>query len=53
MCGGNFFESLDRARILRRVTWARADVREAERLENLADRALVIGDPEALSDDAL
>ena len=32
---------------------AGADVREAEPLEKLADRALVIGDAEALEDDAL
>ena len=28
-------------------------MREAERLEELADRALVVGDPEALDDDTL
>src|SRR4051794_9452552 len=50
---GSFFERLDRPLILRRVTRPGADVREAERLQELADRALVIGDPEALKDDAL
>ncbi len=35
------------------MTRAGADVREAERPEDLADRALVVGDPEALDDDAL
>ena len=48
-----FFKSLDRAGILRRMARAGADVGEAEPLEELADRALVIGDPEALEDDAL
>jgi hypothetical protein len=50
---GKFFKSLDRARVLHRVTRAGADVGEAEPLEELADRALVIGDREALQDDAL
>jgi hypothetical protein len=50
---GTFFERLDRARILRRVTRTGADVREAESLEELAHRALVVGDAEALQDDAL
>ena len=48
-----FFKSLDRAGILRRMARAGADVGEAEPLEELADRALVIGDPEALEDHAL
>ena len=48
-----FFKRLDRALILRRVPRAGADVREAERLKQLADRALVVGDPEALQDEAL
>ena len=50
---GKVFERLDRASVLRRVTRASADVREAKRLEELADRALVVGDAEALADDAL
>src|SRR3954447_20544503 len=48
-----FFERLDRAPVLSRVTRTATDVREAQRLEELADRALVVGDPEALHDDAL
>src|SRR3954468_23995896 len=47
------FERLDRALILHRVTRARADMREAERLQELADRALVVVDAEALADDPL
>ena len=35
------------------MTRAGADVGEAERLQELADRALVIGNPEPLVDDAL
>ena len=50
---GKFFERLDRPLILSGVTRAGADVGEAERLQELADRALVIGNPEALEDDAL
>ena len=49
----SFFERLDRALVLPRVTRAGADMREAEPLEELADRALVVGDPEALQDHAL
>lgn len=45
---GTFLERLDRARVLRRVTRAGADVREAERLQELADRALVTSDPGGL-----
>src|SRR3954468_4135406 len=52
-CPGSFFERLDRAPVLSRVTRTATDVREAQRLEELADRALVVGDPEALHDDAL
>src|SRR6185436_17606074 len=51
--GGSFFEPLDRAGVLRRMSRASADMREAERREELADGALVIGDPEALENDAL
>src|SRR3954465_12169943 len=51
--GHTFFERLDRAPVLSRVTRTATDVREAQRLEELADRALVVGDPEALHDDAL
>jgi hypothetical protein len=50
---GKFFERLDRVRVLSWVTRAGADVGEAERLQELADRALVIGDPKAIEDDAL
>ena len=35
------------------MAWPRADMREAELLQKLADRALVIDDAEALFDDAL
>src|SRR3954467_3293989 len=49
---GKFFERLDRPLILSRVTRTGADVREAERLQ-LADRAFMIGDPEALADHPL
>src|SRR3954471_5175154 len=45
---GSLFERLDRPLILSRVTRTGADVREAERLQ-LADRALMISDPEALA----
>ena len=47
------FERLDRSLILSRVTRAGADLGEAELLEDLAHRALVIGDAEALSDQTL
>src|SRR3954453_21825399 len=50
---GKFFERLDRPLILSRVTRTGADVREAERLQQLADRAFMIGDPEALADHPL
>lgn len=50
---GKFFKGLDHALILSRVTRAGADVREAEPLQKLADRALMILDAEALADDAL
>src|SRR5918995_3857409 len=50
---GTFFERLDRALILRRVTRAGADVREAELVQELADRALMVGDPEAIEDHPL
>src|SRR6185369_8274694 len=50
---GSFFERLDRARVLRRVARAGADVGEAELLEELADGALVILHPETLADHAL
>ena len=39
--------------ILSRVASARADVGEDELLEDLADRALVVDDAEALGDDPL
>jgi hypothetical protein len=48
-----FFERLDDLAILLGMTRPRADVREAQGLEQLADGALVIGNPEALLDDAL
>src|SRR4051812_25853016 len=52
--GGPYvFERLDRAPVLSRVTRTATDVREAQRLEELANRALVVGDPEALDDHAL
>ena len=35
------------------MAWAGADVAEAELLQDLADRALVVGHPEALGDEAL
>jgi hypothetical protein len=50
---GKFFERLDRALILRRVTRAGADVREAELVQELAHRALMGGDPEAIEDHPL
>src|SRR5215203_2926614 len=49
----SFFESRDGLPILSRVASARADVGEAELLQDLADRALVVGDAEALSDKPL
>src|SRR5688572_10209685 len=52
-CWGRCFERLDRALILRRVTRAGADVREAELVQELADRALMGGDPEAIEDHPL
>src|SRR3954452_3918063 len=48
-----FFKRLDRARILGRVTRASTHMREAKRLEELADCTFVIGDPEPLDNDAL
>lgn len=48
-----FFERLDDLAILFRVTRTRADVREAERLQKLANRALVVLDPGALGDQRL
>src|ERR687897_383480 len=49
----SFFERRDGLPILSRVASARADVREAELLEDLADRALVVDDAEAFGDEAL
>ena len=49
---GKFFR-LDRERILRRVARAGADMGEAERLQELANCALVVADPEPLENDAL
>ena len=46
---GSFFERLDDLAILLGVTRPGADVREAQSLEQLADGALVILDPEPLS----
>jgi hypothetical protein len=46
------FERLDRSLILSRVTRAGADLGEAKRLKQLADRALVVLHPEALRDHA-
>ena len=50
---GKFFERRDGLAVLSRVAWAGADVAEAELLQDLADRALVIGHPEALGDEML
>jgi hypothetical protein len=50
---GKFFERRDGLPVLSRVTWASADVAEAEPVQDLAHRALVIGHPEALGDEAL
>src|SRR3954462_11219921 len=47
------FKRLDRARILGRVTRASTHMREAKRLEELADCTFVVGDPEPLENDAL
>ena len=47
------FESRNGLLILSRVASARADVGEAELLEDLADRALVVDDAEALGNDPL
>src|SRR5215218_8443455 len=52
--GGPYvFERLDGLPILRRVTRAGADVGEAELVQDLAHRALVVGDAEALGDEVL
>jgi hypothetical protein len=51
--GGSFFLRIDRLGVLAGMARPRADVREAEQLEKLANRALVIGDAEALLNDAL
>ena len=48
-----FFERRDRPGVLRRMARARADVGEAEGVEDLADRPLVIRDPETLGDEPL
>jgi hypothetical protein len=48
-----FFELRHDPLILRRVARAGADVREAELVQDLADRALVVDHAEALADEAL
>jgi hypothetical protein len=48
-----FFELRHDPLVLRRVTRAGADVREAELVQELADRALMGGDPEAIEDHPL
>ncbi len=53
VAGKFFFEHVDRAGILHRMTRSGAHVREAELLENLANRALMVGDAEALGDETL
>jgi hypothetical protein len=49
----SFFERRDRLGLLAWMKRAGADVREADLLQDLADGALVIDDPEPLLDDAL
>lgn len=49
----SFFERLDHAHVLGRVARPRADVSEANLLQQFADRALVVVDAEALDDDLL
>src|SRR5689334_12822641 len=48
-----FFECRDGLHILGRMARARADVREAELVQELAHRALVVDHAEALSDEML
>ena len=50
---GKFFECLDNPGLLARMARSRADVGEADLLQELADRTLVIDDPEALFDHPL
>src|SRR5215210_5052936 len=49
----SFFKSRHGLLVLGRMARTRADVREAELLEDLADRALVVSDAEALGHDLL
>src|SRR5215211_688426 len=49
----SFFKSRYGLLVLGRMARTRADVREAELLEDLADRALVVSDAEALGHDLL
>src|SRR5215207_4406110 len=49
----NFFKSRHGLLVLGRVARTRTEVREAELLQDLADRALVVGDAEALGHDLL
>src|SRR5687768_4021870 len=50
---GKFFERCDGLPVLSRVAGTGADVAEPEPVQDLAHRALVIGHPEALGDEAL
>lgn len=48
-----FFERLQDLGGLGRMAWTRADVGETARLQDLADGALVVADPEAFLDELL
>jgi hypothetical protein len=50
---GSFFESLDDLGVLAGMTRTRAHMGEAQLLEQRSDIALVIGDAETLTNDAL
>jgi hypothetical protein len=50
---GKFFEGRDGLSVLSRVAWTGADAAETELVQDLANRALVIGHAEALSDEML